>query len=330
MATITKGMLSETINDIKINTSYPCNSGNYKNTSSRDIKYIVMHYTGNLKDTPLNNSKYFQTSGRGASAHFFVGETAIYQSVELRDTAWHCGCSSGYKTSCRNANSIGIEMCTSGSYLVAKTTQINAAYLCAYLCKMIGIDETEVDTYVLRHFDTVASNKKCPAQYVSNPDQWKQFKTWVKNILKTGKHATSTTVATPSTPTLKISANVKAIQKWLNTYYKTGLVTDGIYGRKTKAALVKAWQKEVGGLTVDGDFGPKSKAKSEKIILKKGKKGILVTILQATLTCQGFSCGSIDGDFGNNTYKGVVAMQKKCKLSVDGIVGKNSWSAMYD
>lgn len=327
MATITKGMLSETINNIKINTSYPCNSGNYKNTSSRDVKFIVMHYTGNQKDTPLNNCKYFQTSGRSASAHFFVGEREIYQSVELRDTAWHCGCSTGYKTDCRNANSFGIEMCTSGSYLVAEVTQINAAYLCAHLCKMLGITESTVDTYVLRHYDCVASNKKCPAQYVSNATQWKQFKTWVKNILKTGKHA-EPTATTPVEPTLKINENVKAIQTWLNKYYKTGLTTDGIYGNNTKKALIKAWQTEV-GLTADGDFGTKSKAKAEDTILKKGSKGILVTILQATLTCQGYSCNGIDGDFGSGCHKAVVAFQKKKGLTQDGIVGKGTWSALY-
>lgn len=329
MATITKGMLSETINNIKINTSYPCNKGNYKNTSSRDVRFLVMHFTGNQKDTPLNNSKYFQTGGRGASAHFFVGETAIYQSVELRDIAWHCGTSGTYyHANCRNANSIGIEMCTSGSYVVSKATQINAAYLCAHLCKMIGIDETEVDVYVLRHYDI--THKKCPAQYVTNPDQWKQFKTWVKNILKTGKHVLTESATVPVKPTLKVDANIKAVQVWLNKYYDTNIATDGVYGKNTKEALIKAWQKEVGGLTVDGDFGTKSKEKAENVILKKGKEGILVTILQATLTCQGYSCNGIDGDFGNGCHKAVVALQKKHGLTQDGIVGKKTWCVMYD
>ena len=105
MATITTGFLTSTVNGMKINSSIPCNSGNYTNDSSRDVKYIVIHYTGNSNDTAINNCKYFQTSGRGASAHFFVDETNIYQSVELKDKAWHCGSSSGYKTDCRNSAS---------------------------------------------------------------------------------------------------------------------------------------------------------------------------------------------------------------------------------
>ena len=103
-----------------------------------------------------------------------------------------------------------------------------------------------------------------------------------------------------------------------------------MYGKNTKAALIKAWQKEVGGLTVDGDFGTKSKEAASKIILKKGSKGILVTILQATLTCQGFACaGGIDGDFGSGTHNAVIAFQKKKGLTRDGVVGKNTWSKLY-
>ena len=68
----------------------------------------------------------------------------------------------------------------------------------------------------------------------------------------------------------------------------------------------------------------------ENVILKKGKEGILVTILQATLTCQGYSCNGIDGDFGNGCHKAVVALQKKHGLTQDGIVGKKTWCVIYD
>ena len=37
------------------------------------------------------------------------------------------------------------------------------------------------------------------------------------------------------------------------------IVIDGVYGKKTKSALVKAWQTEVGNLYVDGIFGPNCK-----------------------------------------------------------------------
>ena len=54
-------------------------------------------------------------------------------------------------------------MCTSGNSLVSQITQNNAAQLAADLCYLLGISAAEVDKYVLRHYDIVASNKKCPA-----------------------------------------------------------------------------------------------------------------------------------------------------------------------
>lgn len=193
MTTVSNGFINTKINNISIN-AYACNSNNYNATNIyRDVKYIVIHYTGNTKDTALNNCKYFQSGSRSASSHFFVDDSNIYQSVKLKDVAWHCGCASGYKIACRNENSIGIEMCTSGNYLVSDTTQINAAYLCAHICKIIGIKSNSVDTYVVRHYDVVKTNKKCPAQFVNDEAQWTRFRTWVKNILDTGNYNSTST-----------------------------------------------------------------------------------------------------------------------------------------
>ena len=107
--TITAGFISDTINGIGINSSIKCNNDNLNNNTSRSVAYVVMHYTGNSKDTAKANANYFSGAGRNASAHFFVDDAEIYQSVELRDTAWHCGAKSYKHGSCRNANSIGIE-----------------------------------------------------------------------------------------------------------------------------------------------------------------------------------------------------------------------------
>ena len=199
---ITTGMISATINGIKVDTSKKCHSSNYVNNSSRTVNYIVMHYTGNSKDTAWANANYFQGANRNASAHFFVDNTSIYQSVELRDTAWHCGGSTYYHSSCRNSNAIGIEMCcTAGNYTISETTIKNSAYLCAYLCKQLGITANQVDTYVLRHYDI--THKKCPAQMVDNsPTQdkdWVAFKSQVKTILGAASSSTNTKPTTSTT-----------------------------------------------------------------------------------------------------------------------------------
>lgn len=168
-------------NGINVNTSIPCSGKNYYSYSNRAVKYIVMHYTGNSKDSAKANAAYFSSASRGASAHYFVDENSCYQSVALNNAAWAVGGTIVYKhADCRNLNSISIEMCTSGNYIVSDTTINNAAYLCAELCKYVGISASEVDAYVLRHYDVW--NKSCPAQWVSGTG-FAEFKKKVKAIL---------------------------------------------------------------------------------------------------------------------------------------------------
>lgn len=71
------------------------------------------------------------------------------------------------------------------------------------------------------------------------------------------------------TPPRNIASSVRSIQSWLNSYYHTGISVDGCYGKKTKAALIKAWQQEAGGLSVDGVFGSQSKKSASAHIIKK-------------------------------------------------------------
>lgn len=183
--TISKGFIIDKINGIKVNSSLKASSKNYNNRTSRDVGYVVMHYTGNKKDTAKANANYFATGSRSSSAHFFVDDAAIYQSVELRDIAWHCGTSKKYyHAACRNFNSLGIEMCCSGNYIVSEKTKLNAAYLCAELCRLLDIKAEQVDTYVLRHYDV--THKICPAQMVNEQKEWEAFKNMVKNILVFG------------------------------------------------------------------------------------------------------------------------------------------------
>lgn len=158
--------------------SVNCNVMNY-----REVDYIVVHYTGNSKDTALSNARYF-VSKRTSSAHFFVDETSIYQSVEMKNKAWHCGTSTNvyYHPGCRNANSIGIEMCCSGSFTVSEKTKENTAQLIAELCKMLGIGSDKVKDKVVRHWDV--THKQCPMQMAGYyNDEWTKFQNRIRQIL---------------------------------------------------------------------------------------------------------------------------------------------------
>ena len=136
--------------------------------------------------------------------------------------------------------------------------------------------------------------------------------------------STAGTSATGERP-LKISSNVKAVQTWLNTYYNAGLAVNGSFDTAIKRALIKAWQREVGGLAVDGSFGPACKTAASRHNIRKGDKGILVTIWQAFLICRGYDPNGIDGSFGAGCERTTIAWQSANALTPDGVVGSNTW-----
>lgn len=184
MRTINDGFPIKQFNGIDIDTSIQSSSANYYTYSSRVVKFIVIHYTGNKKDTAKNNATFFHNGARKSSANYFMDEAECYQSVALNNAAWAVGGTSVYKhADCRNKNSISIEMCCSGNSIVSEKTINNTAYLCAELCKYIGITADTVDIFVLRHYDVW--DKQCPAQWATeNSAGWTTFKEKVKAILR--------------------------------------------------------------------------------------------------------------------------------------------------
>lgn len=156
---------------------------NFNPGSISRIKYIVIHYTGALGDAKAN-CNYFAGGNRNASAHYFVGyDGAIWQSVEDANIAWHCGASSYKHNECRNANSIGIELCvrkkntasmgaTDKDWYFEDATVEAAAELTRYLMDKYGVPADRV----IRHYDV--TGKICPNPYVYNTTAhtWDEFK----------------------------------------------------------------------------------------------------------------------------------------------------------
>lgn len=141
----------------------------YNHSSGNDIKYLVIHDTGNYEDTASGNANYFCTGDRGSSAHYFIDSSSIFQIVEDYEASWHCG-DGGMAYGIGNHNSIGIEMCKTAG-VVADGTIVNTIDLVKMLMAKYNIS---IDR-VVRHYD--ASRKNCPASMSANGwAKWNEFK----------------------------------------------------------------------------------------------------------------------------------------------------------
>lgn len=181
-------------------------TSNYGGARDRSqIVYLVLHFTANDGDKASNNAKYFQQPNRKASAHYFVDDNFVYQSVSDLYVAWSVG---GARYSdcketgggslygkCTNANSISIELCDTkknGKVQATPATINNAIELICDLMQKYSID---LD-HVIRHFDV--NGKHCPAYYVDNT-AWQNFKKVLSERFKTRKDSKDNT-ATHSEP----------------------------------------------------------------------------------------------------------------------------------
>lgn len=165
---------------MNIKQGLPCHNSNYSaKRGGNPIKYVVIHYTANNGDTAQNNCKYFNSPNRKASAHYFVGRDGVFQSVQDIHTAWHCGGSSYKHKYCRNANSIGIEMCSkidgNGKYYIENSVIDNAIDLTKYLMDKYNISSSNV----IRHYDV--TGKTCPEPFVRDENLWENFKSQLED-----------------------------------------------------------------------------------------------------------------------------------------------------
>ena len=220
------------------------NSDNFTKGRTKKIQFLVIHYTANDGDTAKGNCNYFKSPNRNASAHYFVDENEIWQSVEDNDTAWHCGTKHKYyHKSCRNSNSISIELCSrktlSGKYYFKPQTVKNAIYLARKIMKKYNIPIENV----LRHYDI--THKKCPAPFVDNIREWDKFKNMLKgdeymhlkaNYEYNGKIKSIDTINENGTNYVKIRDVAKFLNKNINydTKTKTTKLSDALKDIKVK------------------------------------------------------------------------------------------------
>lgn len=252
-------------------------------------KYIVIHYVGAVS-TAYNNSVYFKSTNRSASAHYFVDETSIWQVVEDTNTAWSVGDSGSgtMKGVVMNSNSISIELCvkktSAGAWYYEDNTLAQASELVQKLMKTHGISSSNV----YRHYDV--TKKSCPANYLTD-STWSALKAKLTGSSTTSTSTTTTTATSASTTTTSSSSSISVDGQWgtgttkkaqkvfgttqdgtisnqrttAKKYHQNCQTTSWKYSTSGSSALIKAIQKKC-GISQDGLCGINTAKAIQKLV----------------------------------------------------------------
>lgn len=118
----------------------------------------------------------------------------------------------------------------------------------------------------------------------------------------------------------KTTEGVKCLQK------KLKVSSDGVVGPKTYAALDALFAFLAAG--EEQPSQPTSQVPALPGVMKLGSRGNHVKQAQQRFADRGWTIG-VDGVYGPQTREVVMKFQKEKKLRVDGIIGANTWRAMW-
>jgi len=189
----------------------------------KNVKAIVIHYTGISGDTAINECSYFAHSNqRQAGAHIFVDRAGnICKSVPLSRPAWSVGIfftkaggAAKYWGELNNYNTVSIEMCDCAKHDPSKA-QIKAIkkaikYIRKY-CKNA--------TKLVRHWDICG--KQCPGRMSGGPgtvgyERWQKLLDDLGESKKATEKAPKKTTKTPAKETTtKKKSNVEIAKEVL-------------------------------------------------------------------------------------------------------------------
>ena len=131
----------------------------------------------------------------------------------------------------------------------------------------------------------------------------------------------------------RMAATVRAFQKQFN------LTADGMVGRQTwyKISYIYVSVKDLAELTSEGEVssGTLSDGTWGGTVLRTGSTGSAVEQLQFWLNTlaqyeSSIPSLTVDGVYGTGTANAVRAFQRKYGLTVDGVVGRATWTELYD
>lgn len=201
-----------------------------------NIKYIVIHYTGNKGDTAQNNLDYFANGNtRQAGAHFFVDKKGkVGKSIAMSRTAWAVGGDhrsgrkgeAAYFGKCTNANSVSVELCD-----MCLKTNWEQMLVTRKLVKYIQSKCPNAKT-VIRHWDV--NGKECPAPFIgTSNEKWIEFKRFItagyKFKARVTKNATLRSSAKISATNKKGTVKKGSVVNIVKMQNNFGLTNDGYW-----------------------------------------------------------------------------------------------------
>ena len=136
-------------------------------------------------------------------------------------------------------------------------------------------------------------------------------------------------------PTIRtgVKGNFVKILQYLLNFYGANLVVDGNFGGNTQRAVIEFQRNN--NLTQDGIVGRNTWNKLLNLnpsseVLRRGNRNSAVMFLQRLLLSYLYPITDLDGIFGPETERAVRAFQSENNLGVDGIVGRNTWQALFN
>lgn len=317
-----------------IKSQFLASSSNYtKGRNGYKVCKITPHHAAGVISAE-QLAKIFQNPSRQASANYCIGnDGTIVGGVDENNRAW---------TSASRSNdfqSITIEVSnsqTGGNWPISDAAWNSLVNLCVDICKRhdfrLEYDGTKNGS--LTTHDMFA-NTNCPGPYLKGRMQELADTVNARLDGNSEEYSENNSESKKNTETNIYHDGlvncIYDIQEWLNRHYNTGLALDNIYGPKTKNALIKGLQTELNkqynkGLAVDGIWGLKTY--NACINVRQGAEGNITMLIQMALFIKGYSL-SMDKKFGSDTTAKVKEFQKSKGLAADGIVGKNTFKALF-
>lgn len=276
----------------------------FKDMSTRKAtQRIILHHAAAKRCSAEDIHRWHLSNGwAGAGYHFLVRKDGKVYRLRPEEKV-------GAHAYGANYNSLGI--CFEGDYMQEDMTEAQkeaGKELVVYLKNKYNI------TTVQAHRDVCATS--CPGDKFPFDE--------------IAKSETSNEIIPQPQENVQ-KGNVARIQSTLNEKYGLNISVDNIYGNETKKALVKGLQTELNkqyhrGLAVDGIFG--TNTYNACINVRIGAEGNITYLIQAMLVCHSFDVDA-DGIFGPATESAVRDFQSRNGLSVDGIVGKNTFNKLF-